>query len=297
MKKYVKTSVILTFSLFAALLLAGCSTGNTPEAAPPAPETSEEPAGGAQTADAVITGILWQWEAFQDTAGKNDIAVNNPSQYTLVFRADGTVTIQADCNSVSGAYTRDGSTLQITLGPSTMAFCGEDSLDEQFLAKLGGAGTFVMEGDKLVINLMADSGNLVFANGGPAPDSEAGGSADAAFHNIEWQWVELSGTAVNPAQTIASPEKYTITFLPDGTFNAAADCNQVSGTYTQENGGFTITPGPATMALCDDDGLGEQFINLLSGVAAGGPDGADRFALETGGGAERLTFQNGGMVQ
>lgn len=293
MKTRMKTSIILIFSLLTGLLLAACSTGAapTPTPEPAAPQTSEEPA-----ADAVITDILWKWESFQDTAGENNITVDNPDQYTLVFRADGTVTIQADCNSVSGTYTRDGSSLQIALGPSTMAFCGENSLDEQFLGKLAGAGTFVMDGDKLVINLMADSGNLVFANGGPAPEDASGGAADAGFQNVVWQWVELSGTAVNPAQTIANPEKYTITFAPDGTFNATADCNQISGAYSQENG-FTITPGPATMAICDDDALGEQFVNLLAGVAAGGPDSAGGFALETGGGAERLTFQNGGPAQ
>ena len=282
MKPQIKTSVILIVSLFTVLLLAACSGGTPPTAAP-------EPA-----ADAAITDILWKWEAFQDTAGKNDVTVDNPGQYTLVFRDDGTVNIQADCNNASGTYTRNGSSLQIELGPSTMAACGENSLADDFLGKLAGAGTFVMDGDKLVINLMADAGNMVFANGGPAPADSAD---DAGFQNIVWQWVELAGTAVNPPQTIANPEKYTITFLPDGTFNAAADCNQVSGTYSQENGGFTITPGPATMAICDDDGLGEQFVNLLSGVAAGGPDGAGGFALETGGGAERLTFQNGGPAQ
>ncbi len=294
MKQQMRTSVILILGLFTGLLLVACSTGAAPTAMPePAvPQTSDEPAGSEQTADSVITDILWKWESFQDTAGKNDITVDNPDQYTLVFRADGTANIQADCNSVSGAYTRDGSSLQITPGPSTMASCGENSLGEQFLGKLAGAGTFVMDGDKLVINLMADSGNIVFANGGPAPAEPV----DAGIQNIVWQWVELSGTAVNPAQTIANPEKYTITFLPDGTFNAKADCNQISGTYSQENG-FTIAPGPATMAICDDDGLGEQFVNLLAGVAAGGPDGAGGFALETGGGAERLTFQNSGATQ
>ncbi len=284
-KNFGGLSSVLLSVLFAGLILTGCISADTEESAP------EQPSG--QAGEVVITDILWKWEAFQDTAGKNDITVDSPDQYTLVFRTDGAVNIQADCNSVSGTYTRDGSSLQIALGPSTMAFCGENSLDEQFLARLGGAGSFVMDGDKLVINLMADSGNMVFVNGGPAPDSEAGGAADTAFYDIEWQWVELSGTAVNPAQTIANPENYTITFSPDGAFNAKADCNQVSGTYSQE-GGFTITPGPATLAICDDDGLGERFIQLLSNVTAGGPDGAGGFALETGGGAERLTFKNGG---
>ena len=47
----------------------------------------------------------------------------------------------------------------------------------------------------------------------------------------------------------ADQSKYAITFNTDGTFNATADCNQVSGSYkTSGSNGLTITPGPSTMA-------------------------------------------------
>ena len=122
-----------------------------------------------------------------------------------------------------------------------------------------------------------------------APKTPTSGS----IHNIEWQWRELSGTAVNPAQAIPNPENYTIIFRKDGTFSGKADCNAIAGEYINENGRFSILLGPSTMAACGEGSLAPDYTRLLSSVAAGGPSGSD-LALETAGGAERMTFGNGG---
>jgi heat shock protein HslJ len=110
-----------------------------------------------------VVGTMWQWEAFQDTAGINDITVSDPEKYTLTLNQDGTANIQADCNQVTWAYELDGSQLSFdTTGPSTLAMCAEDSLDQQFLERLGQTATFVIEDGILYLNLWADAGNLVF---------------------------------------------------------------------------------------------------------------------------------------
>ena len=110
-----------------------------------------------------VVGTTWQWEAFQDTAGINDITVTDPEKYTLTLNQDGTANIQADCNQVTWAYELDGSQLSFdTTGPSTLAMCAEDSLDQQFLERLGQTATFVIEDGILYLNLWADAGNLVF---------------------------------------------------------------------------------------------------------------------------------------
>ena len=74
------------------------------------------------------------------------------------------------------------------------------------------------------------------------------------------------------------PKKYTIIFNTDGTFEGQADCNAISGTYSQENG-FTITLGPSTLAFCGEDSLDQQYLTLLDNVVAGGPDGAGGLSL------------------
>ena len=110
-----------------------------------------------------IVGPTWQWEAFQDTADINNITVPDPENYTLTLNKDGTASIQADCNQVTWAYELDESRLSFdTTGPATLAMCAEDSLDQQFLERLGHTATFVIEDGVLYLNLWADAGNLVF---------------------------------------------------------------------------------------------------------------------------------------
>jgi len=110
-----------------------------------------------------IVGTTWQWEAFQDNAEVNDLTVPNPENYTLTLNEDGTTSIQADCNQVTWSYKLDGSQLTFdTTGPSTLAMCAEDSLDQQFLGYLGNTATFVIKDGKLYLNLFADAGNMVF---------------------------------------------------------------------------------------------------------------------------------------
>ena len=67
----------------------------------------------------------------------------------------------------------------------------------------------------------------------------------------------------------ADQAKYTIEFMSDGTYQAKADCNQTSGTYTTtSNGGLTIQPGPTTLAACPEGSLSDQYIQSLT-IASG----------------------------
>jgi heat shock protein HslJ len=114
-----------------------------------------------------------------------------------------------------------------------------------------------------------------------------------SIQGIIWQWTSMTNQTTKETTTISDPENYTITFKADGTLNGTADCNTFTGTYSQENG-FSITLGASTMAFCGEASLDQQYLTLLGSVAAGGPDGAGGFALETAGGEQRLLFKNGG---
>lgn len=215
-----------------------------------------------------ITNIVWQWTEFQDTAGENNIMVDNPENYTVTFLADNQVSIKADCNMVSGSYTLDGSSLTIQLGPSTMAFCGEESLDQQFLEKLGFVAAYVMDGENLVMNLQADAGNMIFANGGAAEDMAAGEETAVAptITGITWEWVTFNDP-VNGLQEISQPERYQMTLNDDGTVNLKADCNVVNGTYSIDGSNIEIVLGPTTLAACPEDSLADQFQQNLSAAS------------------------------
>jgi heat shock protein HslJ len=120
--------------------------------------------GGQSEETESIVGTTWQWEAFEDSAGENDVDVPDPENYTLTLNEDGSASIQADCNQVSWTYELEGNSLTFnTLGPSTLAFCGEESLDTLYLQRLGETATYVTADGQLFLNLKFDSGNMEFS--------------------------------------------------------------------------------------------------------------------------------------
>ena len=126
------------------------------------------PAAWAQSADEVM-GIQWQWAELTETEPASQSVVPDPENYVLVLTADGSAALKADCNQVLWTYTLEGANLTFnTLGPSTLAFCGEDSSDQLFLGKLGLGGTVSLEEGRLVLTLNENAGSMVFDNGGPA---------------------------------------------------------------------------------------------------------------------------------
>ena len=117
-----------------------------------------------------------------------------------------------------------------------------------------------------------------------------------AITDIVWQWTSVTNQTTRVTTTVPKPQDYTITFRDDGTLSGKADCNSFTGTYSQQNG-FTIKLGASTMAFCGEASLDQQYTQLLSNVAAGGPDGAGNLALETAGGEQRMLFKNGGVAK
>jgi heat shock protein HslJ len=137
-----KALVLISLVIVAALIFSGCQGGGSK-----------------------ITDTVWEWEKFESGDGST-ITVDDPENYTLLLKKDGSVAIKADCNSVLGEYTMEDASLKITLGPTTLAFCGEESLDTQYLGYLENVATYVLDGGTLYLNLMYDSGNMIFRSGG-----------------------------------------------------------------------------------------------------------------------------------
>ena len=144
-----------------------------------------------------ITGIQWQWAELTETEPAAQSVVPDPENYVLVLLADGSASLKADCNMVSWTYTLEDSSLTFnTLGPSTLAYCGDDSLDQQYLGLLGKGGTVSVEEGRLVLELNENAGRMVFNNGGPAPAApgttpETGGASLVA----PWAATILAGLA------------------------------------------------------------------------------------------------------
>ena len=154
------------------------------------------PAAWADTHGAII-GIQWQWAELTETEPASQSVVPDPENYVLVLNEDGSANIQADCNQVQWTYTLDGTSLTFnTLGPSTLAFCGDDSLDQLFLSKMGLGGTVSVEDERLVLELNENAGRMVFDNEGPAQmGSEELPETGGALPVAPWAASVLGGLA------------------------------------------------------------------------------------------------------
>ena len=167
-----KKSILFTM-LILSMLLAACSGGRQiatvePTAVPTIDQSTEPTVAPVETASLdLLTAGTWMWIGFTDPT--QQYSVDQPESYTLAFQADGTVNIKADCNTAIGAYTVEGSSIQIEVGPMTMAACPPESLSDQFIEHLGYAAIYFFEEDNLFIDLFADGGTMEFA-----PASESG---------------------------------------------------------------------------------------------------------------------------
>ena len=168
MKRLSSITLLLLVSL---LLFAACQPAAPPQASTPEPvaasTTSAEPAQSALGAPATLdelTANPWQWTALTETTPASQSVVPDPQNYTITFAADNTVAIQADCNQVAGTYTLDGGALTIQLGPATMAFCGEQSMDQFYLGFISQvSGAVISEAGNLHLLLADNAGAMEFA--------------------------------------------------------------------------------------------------------------------------------------
>lgn len=152
--------------LVVALLLASCSAGqSTPVIGPIAVPPTQKPAAPTATAakapePAPLVGTSWQWVSFTDHNQK--VAVDQPQNYTLSFKADGVLEIKADCNNAGAAYVLTDNQIQIDVGPMTLVACPEASLSEDFIRYLGFARLYFLKDGSLYMDLMADGGTMKF---------------------------------------------------------------------------------------------------------------------------------------
>ena len=262
-KKSYKVSIFLIITLVLAALATSCASTATPQVVsklqptathmvvPPVKnedKPSTDDASQGTTAD--ILDMVWYWERFADTAGMNDIAVGDPGRYTLTLLPDGAFQLKVDCNRASGTYTVSGSQITLQVGLITRAFCGEDSLHDQYLRMLGDVATFVMDDDNLVLNLKMDAGNMIF-----------GRELQSPLAGTTWSWAKASdGTAVSDS------DKYTLTFNEDGSVAIKADCNRAFGGYETVGDVLTFGALGMTRAMCQPGSLDQQFAQELGSV-------------------------------
>ena len=71
-----------------------------------------------------------------------------------------------------------------------------------------------------------------------------------------------------PNIVIDEPDKFTLTLLPNGTYQVMADCNRMQGQYTLEGTRIKIEPGPATLAECPPGSPYAEYLRRLNKVVS-----------------------------
>jgi len=123
----------------------------------------------------------------------------------------------------------------------------------------------------------------------PLPTSSA--ASTGTITGVTWNWLELDEAQPPSVQSVPAPEKYTIIFNSDGSFNAVADCNAAAGTYVFNGDQATLTLGPVTLAECGAGSLSSNYLDLLSQVTGVGMEG-DKLALAVNKETDKMVFQN-----
>lgn len=92
---------------------------------------------------------------------------DNPSKYEMRLGADGRATLRLDCNRGAGRW-KSGAPNRITFTPLAMtrAMCPPGSLDTRIARELGYVRTYILEGDRLRLIMMADGGSQLWTRSG-----------------------------------------------------------------------------------------------------------------------------------
>ncbi len=265
---------VLAFAITVSVVLGAC----TSPAPAPSPTVMAEPPATAEPANVLepitqeeLVGAIWQWVGGRESASAPPYEVADADKYTLTFNEDGSLFVQADCNTSRGTYELSGDQLTITLGATTLMACEPDSLSDQFMAQIQQAAQAGSGFGNLVIVLADEAGEMYF-NRTAAPEvaTNLEPIAQEEMIDILWQWTSLEEPPPAPGVGVGDPAQYDIVFRADGTYSAKADCNRLNGTYALNGSQLTINPGISTLVACEPESRSDQYASLLwqvTGVA------------------------------
>jgi len=151
-------SIFMIFAVLTGTMLAlGCTEADN-ENDIVETENEEEI---AITLDEIIN-IEWQWSGLIETLPASQSVVPDPENYTITFSEDGTYSIKADCNRGSGSYTLEDNKMTIKPGPITLAYCGPDSLDSQYLSLLSNVTSISIEDEQMILDIGENGDRMLF---------------------------------------------------------------------------------------------------------------------------------------
>ncbi len=197
-----------------------------PQTTQPATPSTVKP---ASTKSPIVGEWGWQKTAFvigttNPTTGSSATVVPAAGKFVATFGTDMNFSSTTDCNSLKGKYIVDNEILSLGPVASTKMACDTNSLETEYTKELGRATSFTIVGNELRINLIKDTGTMIFIRRvkivDPAPVAPLNGST--------FRLTSYNGIAT------AADSRYTLAFK-DGNLSAKF-CNGLGGAYTLNNG-------------------------------------------------------------
>lgn len=196
----------------------------------------------AQTAQAPrLTGTVWKWTGSLLNDGSTKTP-GDPNRYLIEFAADGALSIQADCNRVTGAYRNNGNSLAITAGASTRAACPPGSLERDYVTQLGNVRSLLFKDGKLILEFQYDSGTMTFAP-----------SAPAGLARTAWKIVSYNNGR-QAVVSVTSGSQLTLSFGSGGKITGNGGCNDFTASYEFTETALKITQLASTKKACSTPG-------------------------------------------
>ncbi len=207
-----------------------------------------------------LLGVRWVLESYVNADGETVTALAD-GEVTAEFGADGQMGGSGGCNRYFASYTIDGGNLTIGQAGSTMMACEPVEVMEQeahFLAALGAAAAWQIEGDTLTIS---------DADGAPVITFQA--SETASLTGGTWSATNYNN-GKEAVVSLVADSTITATFTEDGQLNGSAGCNNFMTSYTLDGQNITIQPAATTRKMCPGEGVMEQetlFLTALTTAA------------------------------
>jgi heat shock protein HslJ len=102
------------------------------------------------TSPTPIVDVTWKLETVA-RPGSATITVPSPDMFTVRFESNSTLAVRADCNSCTGRYTLDGTSVTVGNLACTLIACPTPGVDQLFTAGLQNARTATASGNQLVM--------------------------------------------------------------------------------------------------------------------------------------------------
>jgi len=205
-----------------------------------------------------LTDVAWNLVSYNN--GKEAmVSVIIGTEISANFGEDGVLSGSAGCNSYSGGYESEGSSIAIGNSASTQMFCMEPEgimeQETQYLGALQNAAVYRIDGTRLEIRDANGSGVAYYEAAEPV--TLTGKTWNLLFHN--------NGKGGMVSTIIGT--QITANFDQEGNLSGSAGCNNYTTTYEADDNQISIGPAASTRMFCaEPEGTADQESQYLAAL-------------------------------